>query len=126
TAPDVAGQPSQVDVFLNSFGVGRRLVNFSPLGDNTVIQSAVLTAVNADAFPDLILSVKTPSTTANSRASNVDNLFVMFGNGDGTFQAPLPYLAADTDLSTLPQPSFLGLVSNPFIKATTFTVSGQL
>src|SRR5262249_22168162 len=75
TSPSVAGSPSRIDVFLNSFGVSRRLVSFTPFSDNTVIQSAILTDLTQNAIPDLLISVKTPSTDPTSRASTTDNLF---------------------------------------------------
>src|SRR5262249_13920377 len=104
TSPDFpsSGFPSHISVLLNSFGLDFHLSAFSPLGDDTVIQSVLATTVNNDVFPDLVISVSVPSTDPLSRPSNIDNMFTMLGNGDGTFLAPVPYLAADADLTTLP------------------------
>ncbi len=56
-------------------------------------------------------------------AAAFDNVFTLLNNGDGSFQAATPYLAAKTGNPT-PGASYVAVVSDPWQRVVTFTSGG--
>ncbi len=84
-----------------------------------VLASVVVTNVNQDFYPDVVV------TTANGGffglSDTVNNVYTLLGNGDGSFQNP--NAAAVGGTSNAP-PSFVAVVSDPLIAVSTFTTGG--
>jgi hypothetical protein len=106
-----------ITTLLNQNGIG--FVSMPPLTtavlDQTSapIQSISLVDLNHDLYPDLVGSFG--NGTVNSG-------FAMLGFGDGTFLAP-DFFAADGGGAI--GPSLLAVGSDPYIRATTFNVTGN-
>jgi hypothetical protein len=103
-----------IAVLLNASGNGFNAPTFinSPLF-TAPFQSIIITDVNQDLYPDIVVSTH----------SSDNNLFTLLGIGDGSFQPPRgPYAVSGGDSA----PSYVALVSDPFVRVTTFTTSGFL
>src|SRR5262249_38311485 len=84
---------NQVSILLNSGGIGFLPVLNSKILTGAALQGVVVPDVTLDAFPDLVVSVQKEVDSKNNNRPSVDNLFTLLGNGDGTFQTPVPYEA---------------------------------
>jgi len=103
-------------VLLNAAGNGFNAPTYitSPQFSGVPFQSVIVTDVNQDLYPDIVVS---------TGAGSGNNLFTLLGNGDGTFQQPtFPYAVSGGSSA----PSYVALVSDPFVRVTTFTTSGTL
>ncbi len=61
----------------------------------------------------------------NSGFTTDENVFVLIGKGNGSFQSPVPYLASDVS-SPPPAPSYLGITASPLVRVTTFSSGGAI
>jgi hypothetical protein len=116
-----------VAVLLNQLGTGFKNAVRRNVLAGTPLQSVVVTDVNQDGKPDILVSTN-PSAAGQFTA---DNVFALVGNGDGTFQSPVPYLAGDfggqiPPPPAIPAPSYLAVTPSPLIRATTFTTGGTI
>jgi len=66
----------------------------------------------------------TGTWTKVSTAITNDNVYVMIGNGDGTFKPATPYLAGGTGTPVL-APSYITATPSPLVRVTTFTSGGK-
>src|SRR5262249_44145772 len=105
-----------ISVLLNSLGTGFNNEVPTTLLRGTALRSVAVTDVNHDAFPDL-------AVTVGAGGAAVDNAFTLLGVGDGSFTTPTPYQTTGAGTST--GPSFVAVVSDPFLRATTFTTGGN-
>ena len=107
-----------VAVFLNQLGTGFGSPIVTPVMPGTALQSVLVANVNQDAFPDLIVT-----TVPGTGGSTTDNIYTLLGNGDGTFERAVPYIAGGTSSPTV-APSSSALISDPFLRVTTFHSGG--
>jgi hypothetical protein len=116
-----AGATAYVDVLLNTPGIGfsdpLRTDVFTAPGAQ--LQSVAIAHVNQGAFPDLVLSAA--NNTGLFLFGSANNLFTLSGRGDGSFDAPKIFATFGGGPTILP--SYLSVVSDPFLLATSFTVT---
>ncbi len=113
-----------VAVLLSQLGTGLAGPVLTPVLPGTGLASLVVTNVNQavpgaapDVFPDVIVATLAGGAT-------LDNVFALVGNGDGTFQLPVPYQVGGVGAPTLP-PTSLAATPSPLIHVTTFQTSGN-
>jgi hypothetical protein len=124
TSSSTTPSSGNIGVLLNDFGTGFSNTIPTSIFNGVSLTNVIVTDVNADSFPDLVVAVSQqidPSTGTAQTA--VDNLFTLLGNGDGTFQDPVPYQVGAVSGSI---PSFVASLSDPLIRATTFSTGGTV
>ncbi len=118
-APPAPGGPqtAYISVLINTPGV-----EFNPAlrtdiftATNAVVQSVAVVSLDQSLYPDVVASVV---------SGGVNNIVALQGAGDGTLQAPRFYGTSGGGSAVLP--SFLAVVSDPFMHATTFRVQGNI
>ena len=109
-----------VSVLLNQLGGGFGPPQHTDVLPGTGLQSLVVSDVNEDGIPDVVVGAL-PGTGG----STTDNVFVLTGRNDGTFNDAVPYLAGGVGTPTLP-PSFLAIGQAPLTRVTTFTAGGNI
>ncbi len=116
-----------IAVLLNQFGTGfTRPVRTNAL-PGTPLRDFAVVDLNQDGHPDIIVSTDTATgPTGQFSSFTLDNVFALVGNGDGTFQAAVPYLAGDFGDKPIAAPSFLATTGSPLLRLTTFTTGGDL
>ncbi|HBI42500.1 MAG TPA: hypothetical protein DDY78_06525, partial [Planctomycetales bacterium] len=111
---DATGSAQQIAVLLNSGGGGFAAAVFTPLPFAFPVNSVAVTDVNGDAYPDLVVGL---TSAAGQRAPADANFYVLTGNGDGTFNNPVPYQAGATGSEAA-----VAVASDSQVFATTFTL----
>jgi hypothetical protein len=107
-----------VAVLLNQLGTGFGQPLITTVLPGSSLQTVSVAHIDNDAFPDLIVT-----TTPIKNAFNQDNVYTLLGNGDGTFQRAIPYQVGGTGSTTL-GPSYAAIISDPFLRVTTFNSGG--
>ena len=107
-----------VAVLLNQAGAGFGTPILTSPVPGTGLNDVVVSDINQDGVPDLVVS-----TLANGKITN-DNVFVLIGNGDGTFQKATPYLAGS--VGSTAAPTTIALTPSPLIEITSFNTNGSL
>jgi hypothetical protein len=104
-----------IDFFPNQGGTGFGIpVNHKVYPGNGLLDVLALD-LNEDGKVDIVVST----------SSGKDNAFVLLGNGDGTFQDPVPYVVGNASGS--PAPSHVGVTgSSTLVRITTFESGGNL
>ncbi len=64
-------------------------------------------------------------TVFNATVTTNDNVYVLIGKGDGTFQSPVPYLAGAPGAPNL-APSYVVATPTPLVRVTTFSSGGTV
>ena len=106
-----------VTVLTNQQGVGFTSTRLAPnlaTGTTGQPQSILITNINGSLFPAIVVSM----------SGTVNNLAAIQSLGGGQFAAP-QYFATSGGGPAVP-PSYVALSSDPFIRASTFTVSSSL
>jgi hypothetical protein len=110
--------PDPVSVLVNAQGTGFDPFIRSSVRNDVGLKNIAALNLNRDPFPDLATTADTPSPAK-------ENLFTLVGNGNGTYTL-LSSQVAGTSSATSPDPSFVTVVSDPFIPVTTFTAVGNV
>src|SRR5205807_1601745 len=64
-------------------------------------------------------------TRVNAGTTTNENVFVLAGKGNGSFQTPVPYLAGGMGVPA-PAPSYLGVTPSALVRVTTFASGGTV
>ncbi len=118
---DTTNGKEQISVLLNSAGGGFAPAVTTALPFNFPINSVAVTDVNGDAFPDLVVGLTGTPTFPTQNASPDSNVYVLTGNGDGTFSDPIPYMAGGPASATV-----VATVSDPMVRVTTFDLISNI
>src|SRR5262249_4933646 len=114
---------ANVGVLINAFGTGFNASIPTSVLPNTALQTVVVTDVDRDVFPDLVVTVKQEIDPAtNQPRTPANNVFTLLGNGDGTFGNAVPYRVGS--LTASPVPSSAAAVSDPLVLVVTFSTQG--
>lgn len=127
----------QVGVMLNAFGTALNTLVSTTVLDGVVFKNIAVTNVNQDAFPDLVLSVKSETTIdPNNPGARIprysdNNVYTLLGSGDGTFQTLNVYQqggpsGVDTPNFAPGLPTYGSVVTDPYIKVMTFSTGGNI
>ncbi|MCI0704510.1 MAG: FG-GAP-like repeat-containing protein [Planctomycetia bacterium] len=109
---------NNISVLLNNLGSGFRPVIHTTLLPDKPLKSVVAINLNSDPFLDLIVT-EDESFFGNSGPNNV---YLLTGVGDGSFiNTGNAYTLGGGDIFSL-TPSYVSVVSDPFIFLTTFNV----
>src|SRR5262249_8533537 len=129
----INGTTATIETLLNNQGFGFQngvVPTTTTLPGNAVPYTVAVTDVNADPFPDLLVSTVFTALSADN-PTTAENLISLTGNGDGTFGDATPYLAGGEPTNTpspapAPSPETVAVVSDPFVPVVTFFQSGPL
>jgi hypothetical protein len=120
-----SGAQAYIAVLLNKgngqFGlpIKTSVVNNHMTEPNAQIGSIAIVDSRDSFYPDVVVTLGDPPADG---AAN--NLFLLPGKGDGSFQSPVAY---NTEPASGPDvvPSYLAVASDPFIRVTTFTAEDK-
>ena len=119
---DTGNGKEQISVLLNSASSGFAPAVNTALPFNFAVNSVAVTDVNGDAFPDVVVGLSGSPTQPTSENAPADsNVYVLTGNGDGTFGDPIPYMAGGPASATV-----VATVSDPMVRVTTFNLISNI
>jgi hypothetical protein len=135
-----------ISVLLNNVGTGFQSAIHTQLTTDPIVNGSVLhrlkaVNVNSDAFIDLVVTagiIDAVNNTTNKNGADgvpdkdtpnpVNNTFVLYGTGDGSFTATVAeYTVAGPNATSpppVPFPSAVEVISDPFRLLSTFNVGG--
>ncbi|HYV37174.1 MAG TPA: FG-GAP-like repeat-containing protein, partial [Gemmataceae bacterium] len=118
TVSSASTSTDNISAILNAAGGGFSPAVFSGLPNGASLEDIALLNLNQDPFPDIIV-------TRTTGTGNGNNVFTLKGIGQGNF-ALNGFNEAGGGNSPTPVPSFVAVISDPWRRATTFTVIGPI
>jgi hypothetical protein len=110
-------------VLLNSFGTGFLSTINTTIQNGVGLDSVAVTDLNNDLYPDIVVGVSQQvDPVTGTPVTPTNNIYALQGVGDGTFKPAVGFLFG----GATPTPTFVGLISDAFVHATTFTVQGNI